>query len=157
MSYEEYLNQLHVDPHDEDSPLIKWFFIHEPIEEKQKIIALAGDNTYAYVSAPYTSGNISQPTHPSYGAFFRKRVTISLYQRGTGNKHVLQEDSQIYILWRQMIIDAAYIDSVGRGVTNLYSYEAIPQACKEPDISPDGKGIYAEVIHEFSYRIGAGN
>jgi hypothetical protein len=157
MSYEEYLNQLPLDPAlplGPSNPAIKWFFEHEPLEEKQKIIALAGANTYAYVSTPFSSGFIRQPTRAEHGVNFNERIVITLYQRGTGNKYTIQEDSQIYKLWRQMIIDAAGINSIGRGVTELYYYRAVPSACKQPDVSPDGKGIFAEVVHQFKYRIG---
>jgi uncharacterized Zn finger protein (UPF0148 family) len=123
-------------------------------KEKEKIIASSGKNTYAHVSPPLPAGFIRQPTRAEHGVNFNERIIITLYQPTINNKHVIQQDSQIYKLWRQMIIDAGGIDSIGRGVTEMYSYRAVSSSCRQPGLSPDGKGVFAEVVHQFRYRIG---
>jgi hypothetical protein len=142
MTLEGILDMLHVDPDDEDSPQLVWFWLGNPELEQEKRRE-AGRHTYVHLQK---IGERSQGEflNPLDGRPNSLSILATLYTPPVGGKPPAS-DAEIRKLYKWLQLIAPYVNDSGDPNTPLekfYTYDQKPPAYDEKRL-----GYYARVFY----------
>jgi hypothetical protein len=152
MTYEGLLNAMHVDPNDEDSPLLQWFVQNDPEPVRKAKIAAAGKNTYAHLSPLLPGGNTLQFANPKDGINFSHNIITTLYTPPVGRDKLVPNETQIAQLYGALITAARKVTQSGYGTT-FHSFSVVPSQCQPWSYDEQSRGLIARVVHNYVFTI----